>query len=399
MNQQLLQHWGLDPEVAFLNHGSFGAAPRVVLEAQRREQDAQERDPIHYLAPERTLYGKLDAVRERLAAFLGCPVADLAFVRNATDGVNAVLRSFELREGDRIVITSHGYNACNNAARFVAERAGAEVVVAEIPFPLTDPAEASAAVAAACCDRTRLVLVDHVTSPTGLILPVEEIVRAARARGIRTLVDAAHGPGMLPMNLDRVGADYTTGNLHKWLCGPKVSGFLHVRPELQESVRPCVISHAANTPAPGRSRFVAEFDWTGTFDPSPLLAVPTAIDFLEGVLPGGIQAVRAHNRALVLEGRGILCEALGVSPPAPDSMVGSLVTLPLPASPADAPPSGRVDPLQLALFERHRVEVPIMHWPAKGRRWVRISAQVYNDRSDYERLAAGLVAEGEACGT
>ncbi len=398
MNQHLVQHWGLHPEVTFLNHGSFGAAPRVVLEAQRREQDAQERDPIHYLAPERSLYGKLDAVRDRLAAFLGCPSGDLAFVRNATDGVNAVLRSFPLEAGDRIVITSHGYNACNNAARYVAERAGAEVVVADIPFPLSDPAEASAAVAEACCDRTRLVLVDHVTSPTGLILPVEEIVQAARDRGIRTLVDAAHGPGMLPMDLGRVGADYTTGNLHKWLCGPKVSGFLHVRPELQDSVRPCVISHAANTPAPGRSRFIAEFDWTGTFDPSPLLAVPAAIDFLEGVLPGGLDAVRAHNRALVLEGRGILCEALGVRPPAPDAMIGSLVTLPLPASPSDAPPSGRVDPLQLALFERHRVEVPIVHWPAKGQRWVRISAQVYNDRGDYERLAAGLVAEGEACG-
>lgn len=399
MNQTLARHWSLNPEVAFLNHGSFGAAPHVVLEAQRREQDAQERDPIHYLAPERSLYGKLDAVRTRLGGFLGCPAEDLAFVRNATDGVNAVLRSFKLEAGDRIVITSHGYNACSNAARYVAERAGAEVSVAEIPFPIEDPAEAAAAIAAACCERTRLLLVDHVTSPTGLILPVEDIVRAARARGIRTLVDAAHGPGMLPMNLEQVGADYTTGNLHKWLCGPKVSGFLHVRPELQGSVRPCVISHAANTPAPGRSRFIAEFDWTGTFDPSPLLAVPSAIDFLEGVLPGGLPAVRAHNRALVLEGQGVLCEALGVQPPAPDSMRGSLVTLPLPASAPDAPPSGRVDPLQLALFERHRIEVPIVHWPVKGRRWVRISAQVYNDRADYERLAAGLVAEGEASRT
>ena len=396
MNQQLARHWGLNPEVAFLNHGSFGAAPRVVLEAQRREQDAQERDPIHYLAPERSLYKKLDAVRSRLGDFLGCPADDLAFVRNATDGVNAVLRSFKLEPGDRIVITNHGYNACNNAARYVAERAGAEVSVAEIPFPIEDPAEAVAAVAAACCDRTRLILVDHVTSPTGLILPVEEIVQQARARGIRTLVDAAHGPGMLAMDLERVGADYTTGNLHKWLCGPKVSGFLHVRAELQETVRPCVISHAANMPAEGRSRFIAEFDWTGTFDPSPLLAVPHAIDFLEGVIPGGLAAVRASNRALVMEGRAILCDALGVRPPAPDAMVGSLVALPLAAAPPQARSHGRVDPLQLALFEKHRVEVPIMHWPNQGQRWVRLSAQVYNDRSDYERLAAGLVAEGEA---
>lgn len=392
MNPHLASHWGLDPDVAFLNHGSFGAAPRVVLEAQRREQDALERDPIHYLAPERSLYEKLDAVRERLATFLRCPTQDLAFVRNATDGVNAVLRSFPLGPGDRIAITSHGYNACNNAARFVAERAGAAVDVAEIPFPIGGPGEVLEAIEAVLTDRTRLLLVDHATSPTGLILPVAEIVRLARERGVRTLVDAAHGPGMIEMDLEGVGADYTTGNLHKWLCGPKVSGFLHVRPELQDSVRPCVISHAANTPAPGRSRFIAEFDWTGTYDPTPLLAVPAAIDFLEGVLPGGLDAVRAHNHDLVREGRALLCEALGVAPTAPDAMLGSLVTLPL----QDGPWTGRVDPLQLVLFDRHRVEVPIVHWPEKGRRWVRISAQVYNDRADYERLAEALVAEGEA---
>ena len=392
MNPHLASHWGLDPDVAFLNHGSFGAAPRVVLEAQRREQDALERDPIHYLAPERSLYEKLDAVRERLATFLRCPAQDLAFVRNATDGVNAVLRSFPLGPGDRIAITSHGYNACNNAARFVAERAGAAVDVAEIPFPIGGPGEVLEAIEAVLTDRTRLLLVDHATSPTGLILPVAEIVRLARERGVRTLVDAAHGPGMIEMDLEGVGADYTTGNLHKWLCGPKVSGFLHVRPELQDSVRPCVISHAANTPAPGRSRFIAEFDWTGTYDPTPLLAVPAAIDFLGGVLPGGLDAVRAHNHDLVREGRALLCEALGVAPTAPDAMLGSLVTLPL----QNGPWTGRVDPLQLVLFDRHRVEVPIVHWPEKGRRWVRISAQVYNDRADYERLAEALVAEGEA---
>ncbi|MEM6674569.1 MAG: aminotransferase class V-fold PLP-dependent enzyme [Planctomycetota bacterium] len=388
MPSSLAEHWVLDPDVTFLNHGSFGAAPRVVLEAQARMRGELEREPLRYLAPERELYPKLDAVRERLAVFLGCASSDLAFVRNATDGVNAVLRSFELREGDEIVVTDHGYNACTNAARFVAERARARVVVAKIPFPIESPDQASDAIDAACGDRTRLVLFDWVTSSTGIVLPAREIVRLARARGIRTLVDAAHAPGMVPVDLEALGADYATGNLHKWVCGPKVSGFLHVRSELQESVRPCVISHAANQPFPGRSRFLAEFDWTGTFDPTPLLAVPIALRFLDEVVPGGIARVREMNRALALEGRSILCDALGCEPPAPESMIGSLATLPLPDGPP--PPMGRHDALHGELFDRHRIEVPVVHWPELGRRWIRISAQLYNDRSDYEKLADAL---------
>ncbi|MEM1451168.1 MAG: aminotransferase class V-fold PLP-dependent enzyme [Planctomycetota bacterium] len=388
----LREHWTLGPDVAFLNHGSFGAAPRVVLEEQRRLQDELEREPLDFLAPERGLYPRLDATRETLAAFLRCAPADLAFVRNATDGVNAVLRSFPFGAGDQIVVTDHGYNACTNAAHFVAERSGAEVVVARIPFPIVGPDEAVRAIDAACTERTRLLLVDHVTSPTGLVLPIDDIVARARERGIRTLVDAAHAPAMLPVDLEATGADYTTGNWHKWVCGPKVSGFLHVRTELQPEVRPCVISHAANTSFPGRSRFLAEFDWTGTFDPTPLLAVPRALRFLDEVLPeGGIEAVRAANHTLALEGRQILADALGVEPPAPESMLGSLVTLPLP--PGDESVAGRHDPLHHVLFERHRVEVPVVHWPAPGRRWFRISAQLYNAPDDYVRLADALREE------
>jgi len=391
MPSQHIEHWDLNPEVTLLNHGSFGAAPRVVLAEQRRLQDALEREPLRWLAPERDLYPKLDAVRSTLSTFLGCRTADLAFVHNATDGVNAVLRSFEFAAGDEIVVTDHGYNACTNAARFVAERAGAKVVVAEIPFPIAGPDEAAEAIDRACTDRTRMILVDQITSPTGIILPIDAIVARARERGIRTLVDAAHSAGMVEMDLDATGADHTTGNLHKWVCGPKVSGYLHVREEHQGEVRPCVISHAANVVWPGRSRFIAEFDWTGTFDPTPLLAVPRALQFLDEVLPGGMAAVRAANHALVLEGRAILCDALGVEPPAPDSMIGSLVTLPLPDGPP--PPAGRQDELHETLYERYQIEVPVLHWPVHGRRWIRISAQIYNAPEDYEKLAAALRAE------
>ena len=385
------EHWTLHPEVTFLNHGSFGATPRVVLDEQRRLRDALEREPLRFLAPERELEPKLDAARERLAALIGARSQDVAIVRNATDGCNAVLHSFPFSEGDEIVITDHGYRACSNAATHAAERAGARVRVAKIPFPLAGPEEVVVAIAAACTDRTRLILVDYVTSPTALVLPIAEIVREAHARGIRVLVDAAHAPGMVPMDVTASGADYTTGNLHKWLCCPKVAGFLHVREELQGTVRPTTISHAATAARPGRSRFLAEFDWTGTFDPTPFLCLPRALDFLSSLRPGGLEAHMAANHALAVEGARVVLTALGVESPAPESMLGSMATLPLPDGPPA--PEGQTDLLQQRLFEHQRVEVPIAHWPVPGRRWVRISAQAFNELEDYERLAAALVEE------
>jgi len=391
-------HWTLDPDVVFLNHGSFGATPRVVQEAQAAARAALERDPIRYLAPERELEPKLDVVRARAAALLGAPASDIAFVRNATDGVNAVLRSlprdpdapFSVGEGDSILVTSHGYNACTNAARYVAERHGARVEVAEIPFPLRSSEEAYRAIVDACTDWTKLILIDTVTSPTGLVLPVDRVVRFARERGIRVLVDAAHAAGMVDVDLAKLGADYVTGNFHKWICAPKVSGFLYVRPELQDEVRPAVISHAANTPRPGRSRFLAEFDWTGTFDPTALLAVPAALDFLERLDPAGLKGVQRLNRELALGARDVLTAALGIDAPAPDDMIGSLVTLPLPPGPP--PEHGRLDPLQTRLRDRHSIEVPV--WNLGGHmRLLRISAQRYNDLTEYERLAAALEEE------
>ena len=326
-----------------------------------------------------------EQIVERVNAF-----DDLAFVRNATDGVNAVLRSLPWDSGEEILVTSHGYNACSNAAHFVAERNGGRVAVADIPFPIASAQDVLEAIKAACTDWTRLILVDHITSPTGIILPVAEIVAFAHAHGIRVLVDAAHAPGMVDVSLDETGADYTTGNLHKWICGPKTSGFLHVRRELQDEVRPCVISHAANTERPNRSRFLAEFDWTGTFDPTALLSVPKAIDFLETVLPeGGLSAVMRANHGLVIAGRDLVAESLDVEPPAPNEMLGSLAALELPAGPP--PETGRTDELQQRLFRDHRIEVPIFHW--QGRRLIRLSAQVYNDLSDYEALASALRSE------
>ncbi len=376
----LREHWQLNPEIDFLNHGSFGATPTIVLEAQQNLVAELESDPIRFLAPERELEPKLDRVRHVISELVGAPARDLAFVRSATDGVNAVLRSLPLAKGDEIIITDHGYNACNNAARFAAGQSGANVRVANVPFPIADDSEVVEAIEARFSDRTRLLLVDHVTSPTGLIFPLERIIASARSRGIRVLVDGAHAPGMLKIDLRDIGADYYTANHHKWLCAPKASGFLYVHPDLQDEVRPTIISHAANRGRPGRSRFIAEFDWNGTFDPTPLLAVPTAIEFLHSLYPGGLEQLMSANHELALRSRRALCEALEIDSPSPDAMIGSLASVPL-------PPQIAAEQLGAQLFSEHRIEVPIFPGPRPGTFLLRTSSQAYNCIEQSERLA------------
>jgi len=382
--------WLLDPELVFLNHGSFGSCPRPVLARQHELREELERSPVRFLG--REIMERLDAVRAVLAPFVGASFDAVAFVSNATSGVNAVLRSLELAPGDELVFTDQGYNACNNAVRFVAERSGAVPVVAKLPFPLSSAEEVVEAVLAAVTDRTRLVLVDHVTSATGLVLPIERIVRALRERGVETLVDGAHALGMLPLDLDRLGAAYYTANAHKWLCAPKGAAFLHVRADLRESVRPAVISHGANAVVPGRSRFQLEFDWCGTLDPTPWLCIPAAMEFLRGLLPGGWSGLRAHNRDLALRARALLCDALGIEAPAPDEMIGSLAAVPLPSAPEDgrARSAFDVDPLQVRLWDEHRIEVPVSSWGSPPSRTLRVSAQAYNRIEEYELLAGVL---------
>ncbi len=377
------KHWQLNPEVAFLNHGSFGATPTVVLRAQREFQDAMELDPIQFLAPERELEPKLDRVRELLASLFGADAQDIAFVRNVTDGVSAVLRSFPFDTGDEIVITDHGYNACNNAAQFAADRAGAIIRKARLPYPVHDPDQVVAAIQRQFTDRTRLLLVDHVTSPTGLVLPLQQIVTAAKSRGIQVMVDGAHAPGMLPLDLKSIDADYYTANHHKWLCGPKVSGFLWVHPERQQQVRPTIISHAANRERPGRSKFLAEFDWMGTFDPTPVLALESAINFLSNLMPGGLPQLMESNRNLALQARDVLTQTLGIEPPAPAAMIANLVALPLPTN-AD------INVIRQQMLSKYRIEAPLFIGPSDAGPMIRTSSQAYNHISEFERLADAL---------
>jgi isopenicillin-N epimerase len=392
MPSPLAAHWTLDPAIRFLNHGSFGAAPRAVLDEQSRWRARMEREPVAFLG--REIGERLDEARDALAAFLGASSADLVFVPNATTGVNSVLRSLELAPGDELLTTSHAYNACRNALEFVARARGASVRVATVPFPIDGPEVVLESVLAQVTPRTRLCLLDHVTSPTGLVLPVAELARELRARGVLSLVDGAHAPGMLELDVPAVGADLYTGNLHKWVCAPKGAAFLWARPELHAWLRPTVISHGANAPAGERSRFHLEFDWPGTDDPSAYLSVPCALRTLGGLLPGGWPALRERNHALACTARALLCERLDLAPPAPESMLGSLATLILPGAPPPTTSSPfEVAPLQRALFERHGIEIPVWRFGAPPQTLVRLSAQAYNDVDDYRALGEALASE------
>lgn len=383
--------WPLDPAVTFLNHGSFGSCPRPVLEYQSQLRARLERQPVRFFV--RDLEGLWDEARACLAAFVRADADDLVFVPNATAGVNTVLRSLEFRPGDELLVTDHEYNACRNALEVTAARAGARVVVASVPFPVRRAEEIVAAVVEKMSPRTRLALVDHVTSQTGLVLPVAAIVEALGREGVDVLVDGAHAPGMVPLDVKALGAAYYTGNCHKWLCAPKGAALLYVRRDRQEAIRPLVISHGANSPRTDRSRFLIEFGWMGTGDPTAALSVPEALRVMAAQRPGGWPEVMQRNRALALAGRQLLADALAVELPCPDSMIGALASLPLPDAAGGAPPPKSplyLDPWQDRLLAEHGIEIPIIPWPAPPKRLIRISAQLYNSLPQYRRLAEAL---------
>jgi isopenicillin-N epimerase len=387
------QNWLLDQQVVFLNHGSFGACPKAILEVQSEWRARLERQPLQFLA--RQLEGHLDLARAALAQFVGADVEDVVYVPNATTGVNTVLRSLVFQPGDELLVTNQEYNACRNALNFVAERSGAQVVVVPVPFPFRHEDELVAPVLAAVTPRTRLVLLDHVTSQTGLVMPIARLVRELNVRGVDTLVDGAHAPGMVPLELNQLGAAYYTGNLHKWLCTPKGVALLHVRRDKQPAIRPLTISHGANSTRKDRSRWLLEFCWPGTWDPTGALSVPEAIRLIGSWLPGGWPEIMARNRSLVLAARNILLESLGIPAPCPEEFIGSLATVPLPDAAADAFPRLPFNetPLQDALRTKHRIEVPIISWPAPPKLFIRVSAQLYNSLPQYEFLAKALGQE------
>lgn len=373
--------WSLDRAVTFLNHGSFGACPLAVLERQQSLRQQLEQQPLRFMVKE--LEPLLDQSRAALASFVSAETDDLVFVPNATTGINTVLRSLSFQPQDELLTTNQEYNASRNALDFVAERSGATVAVADIPFPIASPDQVVEAVLAKVSAQTKLVLLDHVVSQTSLVLPIQTLAQQLSERGIELLVDGAHAPGMIPLNLAELGATYYTGNCHKWLCAPKGSAFLYVQRDRQHAIRPLTISHGANSPRTERSSFHLEFDWTGTGDPTAYLCVEEALRFMSSLLPRGWTELMAHNRDLAIAAQTTLCEALGIDSPCPVEMIGSMATVPL--------PDGAWEPLYDALGDRFNLEVPIIPWYPSGKRLIRISAQIYNHLAEYNYLADALL--------
>lgn len=397
--------WRLDPGIVFLNHGSFGACPEPVIQARQAILDELEANPMTAL--ERAFEPRLDAARAEVARFIGADAEGTVVVPNATTGVSTVLRSLRFRPGDELLTTDHEYNACLNALHAAADEAHARVVSVRIPLPIRDPREVTEALLAAVTPRTRLALVSHVTSPSGLVFPIKDIVRELDGLGVDTLVDAAHSPGMVPVDVSALGAAYWTANCHKWLCAPKVSGVLVVREDRRHLIRPLVTSHGANDPRTERPRLWQLFDWPGTSDPSPFLTVPFAIRLLEMLHPDGWPGLMAENRHAAIRSRRLLLAALGGEAIAPESMLGSMASVVLPSGLLTSDEAAIA--LRDSLAADDRIEVPISPFPVPAARaeprtapstyFVRVSRQRYVEDADVERLVEAFGRRGIAAGT
>lgn len=354
-----------------LNHGSFGACPAPVLAAQNAWRARFQANPTGFIYNE--LDAAFEAARNHLAAFIKADSAGLVFVRNATEGVNTVLASYPFKANDEVLVTSHGYNACINAAQKWGSAKGARVVVANVPFPLSHSEEVVEAILAAVTPRTRLALLDHITSPTGLILPLHKLVRELKQRGVDVLVDGAHAPGQIALDIEALGADFYTGNCHKWLCAPPGTAFLWVSERWHERIDPLVISHGYNDKSEQRSRLHKLFDWTGTADFTGVLCMPDVFAFFSSLHPEGHEGVMARNHALALEAR----EILGWQH-APVDMIGTLVsTVWSQGSGAD---------LRVRLLRAHNIMLWSGNWPAPDKWMMRLSAFAYNQPQDYQKL-------------
>ncbi len=386
----MLEHWVLDPGIVYLNHGTVGCPPRKVLAAQQAIRDAIERQPARFLIRElaglRGVAGgaepgalKLQAAADAVAAFLGAHGKDLVFTDNATAGINAVLRSLPLERADEILIVDQAYGAIAKVAAFAAREKGAQVRTVTVPYPAFDPGALLDAFSGAFTSCTRVAVFDHIVSATGIVLPVAELAARCRARGVKVLVDGAHAPGQIPLDIPSLGVDWYSANLHKWAHAPRSCGILWAAPDRQDGLHAPVVSWGLD------EGFHAEFDWMGTRDPSPWLAAPAGIAFLKEL---GMDAVRAYNHALAWDAARLLTDRWGTTFGVPEAHVPSMVTVPAP----ERFGSTREDATRLRdalLFED---EIEVHTHAGYGRVWIRVCAQVYNDRADVERLAEAVAA-------
>lgn len=374
--------WMLREGVTFLNHGSFGAAPRAVMAAQDEWRGRIEAEPIEMLG--RRAPQLVAEAKKPVGEFLQMAPADFGLVTNATEGVNAVLNSLSFEAGDELLTTSHVYNAVRMAMRHTAMRHGATYRQIDLPTPIVSGREIAARVLEGLSERTKLLVIDHITSPTALIFPVQEIIAGCKAKGIEVLVDGAHAPGMIELDVPKIGATYYAGNLHKWACAAKGCGFLWVAPQRAAEIHPCIVSHLYG------QGLAEEFSWQGTRDISAWLALPAAMEFMGTI---GWARVRAHNHGLAVWAHRMLCERWKVPAMSPmdGSLFGATATIVLPKKLAEME-EPQAKAMQQRVYDEDRIEIPFVCW--QGKCHIRISCQMYNRPGDYVRL--GEVIERRA---
>ena len=386
MTAPLRDAWTLDPGVTYLNHGSFGPSPDVVRRVREQFSEELERQPMDFLV--RRLEPYLDSAAESLGAFVGADAGNLAFVPNATCAMNAIAASIPLAAGDEVIVTDQEYGAVVRIWGRACSRAGAKTVLASLPSPPESADQIVDAILGRVSERTRLIIVSHVTSQTATVFPVEAICAAARDAGVPVCVDGPHAIAMRPLEIDRIGCDFYCASCHKWLCGPFGSGFLYIAPKQKSLIAPALVSWGKSLSGrPGR--WQDEFQWFGTYDPAPYLALPAAIRFLEEF---GLEQFRETTHRLVRHAALRLVDECGAESLVPDrrEWYGSMATLRLPRVAASNAWPGKPHPLQVALWEQHQIEVPILQW--KDQVHVRVSCHLYNDEQDIERLVSAIRA-------
>ena len=388
---KLSKYWNLNPKTVFLNHGSFGACPQEILDYQFKLRTELESDPVHFFdVTSKQLWA--DSI-ETFADFINADKEGIVFVPNATSGVNTILRSLSLKPDDEIIILDHTYQACWNTVDFVTKRSGAKTVIVPLPYPIENSEEVTQVILNYTTEKTKLALIDTVTSPTGIRLPFENIVSELQSRSIDVLLDAAHGPGIVPLDLKKLKPAYVTGNAHKWLCTPKGSAFLHIREDKRPDIRPLSISHGASVDGSKNERIRLEFDWTGTQDITPWLCIPKSIEYIDSLVEGGWAEVMERNTNLAIEARNIILEVLGTSKMCPDSMIVGLSAVALPGEGVATKSVLEPDPLHTLLYAKYNIQVPVFGWPHHNRRYLRTASYLYNSIEEYRYLAEILKKE------
>ncbi len=380
---------GVAPGTVMLNGASYGCVPEVVRDAQRELHRRIELDPVRFYKFDLERYS--DDARQALATLVNCDASDLALVPNGTFAMSSVILNLPLEHGDEIVVTSHEYQATINELARVVARAGARVVVARIPFPHITPDAAVEAIEQAITPRTRLVICSHIASATSVRFPVERIVPLVKSKGIDILLDGAHTPGQIPIDLHALRPTYYAASCHKWLAASKGTGFLYVDPERQKLIKPAVLSCRTHLSRPERKAFLCDFDYVGTEDPTGNLVLPVAIAHLSAQHPDGLPGLQQRNHDIVTAGARLVAAAAGIDQPVPEPMIPGMVSLCLPV-PETGVPKGRMfdDALWDALVLDHHIQAPCWSLPGVHPRLMRVSCQWHNSMADFEKLAAVL---------